>query len=442
VKHAAYGRLIHDESEEYSTFFWYDKLGRLVLSQNSKQYAKSPKAYSYTTYDALGRITEVGEKAENTTSGQTRFANIFGQITNNLKYDIINQDSLNSWLAAGGRTEVTHTYYDSTVIDSVPMTQSNLRKRISSVTFEDTYDGNAQTYNHATHYSYDIHGNVSTLIQDNPSLRTVKQRYKRIDYDYDLISGKVNDVLYQHDSLDAFAHHYEYDADNRITEVYTSHYPNSRWTSLQCDPFWDRDAKYFYYAHGPLARVEYGQHHVQGVDYYYTLQGWIKGVNSNILNPKNDGGQDGYNITGNANKNFAKDAYGYTLGYYNGDYSPIDTSKWNTVSKRFESNTSGSSLAAARYDLFNGNITHMVTTIIEPDTNYKNQTILPQGTAYKYDQLNRLMEMKAFINITNNAFGTKLHYLRCFGQDHRGRGEGGEYQQWTNAVCEYIRADH
>jgi RHS repeat-associated protein len=379
---------------------------------------------SYTTYDALGRITEVGEKAENTSSGQTRFANIFGQITNNLKYDIINQDSLNSWLAAGGRTEVTHTYYDSTAIDSIPMTQGNLRKRISSVTFEDTYDGNAQTYTHATHYSYDIHGNVNTLIQDNPSLRTVKQRYKRIDYD--LISGKVNDVFYQHDSLDAFSHRYEYDADNRITEVYTSHYPAVRWTSLQCDPFWDRDAKYFYYAHGPLARVEYGQHHVQGVDYYYTLQGWIKGVNSNILNPKNDGGQDGYNITGNANKNFAKDAYGYTLGYYNGDYSPIDTTKWDNVTKRFEANTSGSSLAAARYDLFNGNITHMVTTITKPTLPYRdslNFTALPQGTAYKYDQLNRLMEMKAFINITNNAFGTTTYngsYNNKFTYDENG----------------------
>src|ERR1700752_2602195 len=47
--------------------------------------------------------------------------------------------------------------------------------------------------------------------------------------------------------------------------------------------FWYNDAKYFYYTHGPLARVEYGDNHVQGVDYYYTIQGVIKGVNSNII---------------------------------------------------------------------------------------------------------------------------------------------------------------
>ncbi len=49
-------------------------------------------------------------------------------------------------------------------------------------------------------YSYDVHGNVATLLQDNPTLASIKQRFKRIDYDYDLISNKMNDVYYQHDS--------------------------------------------------------------------------------------------------------------------------------------------------------------------------------------------------------------------------------------------------
>ena len=178
-----------------------------------------------------------------------------------------------------------------------------------------------------------------------------------------------------------------------------------------------------YYAHGPLARVEYGNNHVQGVDYYYTIQGWIKGVNSNILSPHNDGGQDGLTATGTIHNNFGKDAYGYTLGYFSGDYSPIDTSKWNTVTKRFEANTASSSLLAARYNLYNGNIGHMVTTIIQPDTNYASQTILPQGAAYKYDQLNRLIEMKAFVNLTNNAFGSTTYngsYNNRFAYDANG----------------------
>src|SRR5690606_10279200 len=47
--------------------FWYDRLGRLAVSQNEEQ--KSPAVvntenpvgrFSYTKYDELGRITEVG----------------------------------------------------------------------------------------------------------------------------------------------------------------------------------------------------------------------------------------------------------------------------------------------------------------------------------------------------------------------------------------------
>ncbi|WP_315819578.1 hypothetical protein [Paraflavitalea speifideaquila] len=43
---------------------------------------------------------------------------------------------------------------------------------------------------------------------------------------------------------------------------------------------WEKEAKYEYYLHGPLARTTIGQQQVQGIDYAYTLQGWLKGMNS------------------------------------------------------------------------------------------------------------------------------------------------------------------
>ena len=49
---------------------------------------------------------------------------------------------------------------------------------------------------------------------------------------------------------------------------------------------WYKDAEYFYYPHGPLEHVELGQSNVQGVDYTYTLQGWLKGINSDRLAPQ------------------------------------------------------------------------------------------------------------------------------------------------------------
>ncbi len=217
------------------------------------------------------------------------------------------------------------------------------------------------------------------------------QRFKRIDYGYDQISGKVNEVHYQAGEADAFYHVYQYDADNRITKVNTS----------KDSIIWDEDARYFYYEHGPLARVEIGDNNVQGMDYAYTLQGWIKGVNSNLLKAENDMGQDG--LPNGPHPLVAKDAFGYTLNYHTSDYQAIDNTNWNNTAQRFEAVTANSDLMAARFDLFNGNIGSMVTTLMEPKvyTGAPNEmpNILPQGTAYKYDQLNRLLEMKAFQNL-------------------------------------------
>jgi hypothetical protein len=171
----------------------------------------------------------------------------------------------------------------------------------SHVTYEYQYDGNDQTYDHATHYDYDIHGNVKTLVQDNQKMAQdpllVDQQFKRMDYNYDLISGNVHRVSYENGKIDQWHHAYEYDADNRITSVYTttttplSNPANGQISSQNepgLTPFWDKEASYKYYAHGPLARTELGQEKVQGVDNVYTIQGWIKGVNTNILLPKFD----------------------------------------------------------------------------------------------------------------------------------------------------------
>ena len=103
---------------------------------------------------------------------------------------------------------------------------------------------------------------------------------KRMVYEYDLISGNVNSVTYQQGKADQFIHTYEYDADNRIVNVKTSG------DGLN----WEQDASYQYFSHGPLARTVLGDKKVQGLDYAYTLQGWLKGVNSEKVDPNTDMG--------------------------------------------------------------------------------------------------------------------------------------------------------
>jgi YD repeat-containing protein len=254
--------------------FWYDEHGRIVFSQNARQAALSSPApaYSYTLYDALGRPYEAGEMYSSTP----------------LDYETSRDPAARAtWytaaIGADDKTQVVHTYYDDQIPgsgtnDYVFGGQLNLRNRVASVTYEEADDADDLTFDNASHYSYDIHGNVSTLVQENRNfnLEILGQSKKQIDYEYDIASGKVLAVHYQQNtgdiiaSMDEFHHRYEYDANNRITAVYTS----------RDGYIWDRDANYLYYDHGAMARTELGHHHVQAQDYAYTIHGWIKGVNS------------------------------------------------------------------------------------------------------------------------------------------------------------------
>lgn len=417
-----------DEIGLFSSRFYYDKLGRLVVSQNSRQYAMNPQRFSYTLYDGLGRVYEAGEKADG--DATIAFKDIFN------KQMVIDDILLDKWVNASGtltRFEVTRSFYDEpnkeimkglpTDVDFKPEV-SKQRKRISHVTYEEKFDGIVGTYDHATHYDYDIHGNVKTLLQDNKKMGSItelaNQRVKRFDYSYDLISGNVHRVSFQTGKEDQWHHAYTYDADNRIIEAYTTtHTPLFKTYSMtqvgvNNEPskvrYWEKDANYFYYDHGPLARVELGQEQIQGVDYTYTLQGWMKGVNSESLNKLNDPGFDGVvganandNDNTNANDNdndmFAIDAFGFGLHYYKGDYTPINSSRSGFQATQNET----SNLSKNSADLYNGNIGRMVTTLTNPIT----RDVLPLGNAYRYDQLNRLVKAESFTNldIATNVWG-------------------------------------
>ena len=85
--------------------FWYERFGRLAISQNAKQYYSSGtennRLYSYRLYDSLGRITEVGEIKNTTTTTMT---------------DSISRSSalLTSWLqnSSTNKSQITTTVYD------------------------------------------------------------------------------------------------------------------------------------------------------------------------------------------------------------------------------------------------------------------------------------------------------------------------------------------
>ncbi|KAA2243183.1 hypothetical protein F0L74_11755 [Chitinophaga agrisoli] len=387
--------------------FWYDRLGRLAVSQNARQ---APlKAYSYTLYDPLGRIIEVGEIS----SGETMSDDISR-----------NDNALTSWIAHAENTkaQITRTTYDKpyTPLEGAEeghiLLAANVRNRVSwSAVYNTKTDLDSNKYAAGTFYSYDIHGNVDTLVQDfrKSPLQAAGNRWRKMVYRYDLISGKVNEVAYQPGEPDAFYHRYSYDAENRLTNVETSH------DSI----YWENDAFYQYYKHGPLARAVLGQQQVQGLDYAYTLQGWLKGVNSTALTPGFDMSGDG--ASGSI---VAKDAFGFALHYFgNRDYNPIKSS----VKPFAEGVDAGSNFRP----LFNGNIAAMsvhLPTLGEP-----------MLYAYNYDVLNRLTAMNALRNlnkttntwmpslledfkerVTYDANGNILSYLRNGNQTFAGKPLG------------------
>jgi len=198
------------------------------------------------------------------------------------------------------------------------------------------------------------------------------------------------------------------------------------WTSRD-SVIWSRDADYLYYLHGPLAREEIGDNRVQGVDYAYTVQGWLKGVNSSTLNPGRDIGQDGYrpghrrdslwdmdddSLEYWPRKDVGRDAFGFTIGYYNGDYQSIG----KDTTQLFEARINGSTLNASSPGLYNGNIRHIVNA---------NSVYGIIATSYQYDQLNRLVvaDMNRGIDSINNKWtpgGAISDYHEAFSYDKMG----------------------
>ncbi|MFH1373987.1 MAG: RHS repeat-associated core domain-containing protein [bacterium] len=346
---------------------WYDRKGQARFSQDEKQ-AQS-ESYSYTHYDRQGRVIEVG------------------QITGpNVNVISLHVDS--SWYPSHTDTsryslsEITRTYYDTDrYLDFKPpgFEAENLRGRVASVTYQKTLEDSPV----ASFYSYDAHGNIRSFVQHIAELGS-----KRMDYTYDLISGNVTRIAYQEGYPDQMFHRYEYDIQDRLSNVFTS----------IDGVFWDRDAQYEYYAHGPLAREELGHDRVQGLDYVYTLQGWTKGVNSNTLAVTRDPGVDGdRDLANNPNHDVAPDVIGYSLGYFREDYVPVDVNL--TSNNLFVADHAGSNFGQKLRGLYDGKISHMVTAM----HGLGSEEPVVQASAYGYDQLYRLTRMETDTNLDRTA---------------------------------------
>jgi RHS repeat-associated protein len=391
------GLLQQYNSDSDTTQFFYDRLGRLVASQNKEQkdnasYSGSANRVSYTRYDVLGRIIEVGEKS-NPGAGVASI-------------NLLDTTAVKNWMASGTDRQVTKTLYDNPVNTALQSSLTSRKRVTANVYLENANDIEGDS----SIYSYDIAGNVKTLVQHIKALVAIDAANgkKRIDYDYDLISSKINLVSYQQGKGDQFFYKNQFDAENRIIGALTS----------RDKLIWNEEAHYTYYLHGPLARTELGQLKVQGIDYAYTLQGWMKGINGDELNSAKEIGNDGQ-----ANTPFSRvsiDVFSQKLGYFNNDYKPIGGSNAQAFDQH--TYTAPGTLENTGNELFNGNISYTTLSL----SKINNGTAI--GYSYGYDQLSRLTAMRQhsftgnwsnsnIINayaesITYDANGNMRKYLR------------------------------
>ncbi|PIQ16874.1 MAG: hypothetical protein COW66_14030, partial [Flavobacteriaceae bacterium CG18_big_fil_WC_8_21_14_2_50_34_36] len=368
--------------------------------------------YSYTLYDDLGRIKEAGQYEPK--------SNDLYSISENgrLLYDDGNTVlPVNSFdFSRCVLTEITRTFYDSPILvnflnntysnelflDYTPFTSRN---RVTAVVYIESIPSlsthTGYLYDHAILYNYDIHGNVKELINIYPIINgdsfDNENHIKRVNYEYDLISGNVNKVIYQNDKPDQFIHRYDYDADNRIVKVETS----------STGYVWENEAVYEYYHHGPLARVLIGDKKVQGLDYVYTLQGWLKNVNAeDLVDSTKDPGNDG-----NLQIGTSKDAFAYSLSYYNGDYLATFAPSYNAMSV-----TGTTGVPASQNELYNGNIKQMTTSLRELEDALKPS----QVNLYEYDQLNRIKSMSSASVTLTGGTSVQNSYGANYGFDRNG----------------------
>lgn len=361
------------------SLFWYDEKGRIRFSQSARQVVTNKM--SYTKYDELGRIYEAGEMPAS--------------------LNPVSDATISTYPSSGALTNIIKTIYSTpaSVMYFGGKSQRYLQNRVSYV-YSDV-DGNTGTTNDQvnTYYSYDPHGNVEWLIQDIPD---IGKNY--IGYEYDLISGNVIKVKYNEAFPDKFFHRYSYDTDKRIKSVETS----------KDDVYWEKEADYSYYLHGPLKRTELGHDKIQGIDYAYTIQGWLKSMNH--IEAAHDPGKDG-NEGGN-NSYFPKDMYGMILGYYDGDYMSKSSRLNSTATNPYHLQ------AAVGRNLYNGNINSWSSRydLDAADTWGGAVDFVDKGIAsgrqFEYDELNRIK--KAQYVTRNPVWATSANYLETFTYDANG----------------------
>ncbi len=307
------GRLLATtEPDAGRTEYLYRKDGSIRYSQNAQQRLNATQTpsdltkgkFSYTNYDAIGRPVESGEYIGNDwafTALKTKM-----EFSDQLNFD---NSQKKDWVK---------TYYDvpddnfylTTKLNATDYTQDFLRGAVS----------HSENINIRTWYSYDELGRVVWMAQlpTQPNF----PRVFVVKYSYDFLGNVLTVANLAFDAANGnlteqFYHHYEYDADKRLSKAFTSRDGTNKMLR----------ATYEYYLHGPLKRIELGDK-LQGIDFVYNINGWLTQINhpdGGAADPGADGLQN------SAHQNVRKDVFGMVIDYYESDLTNVFASSPSSV---------------------------------------------------------------------------------------------------------------
>lgn len=379
------------ETDAGTTTYKYRNDGKIRFSQNAKQAVSG--VYSYTNYDVAGRPVESGE-----VSGGYAYNSDY--LTAGTQESILEETGFTGGVT-GTRNDWLKTYYD------IPATNIQSQTGLSSSYVQDFLMG-AVSYSESeemiTWYSYDDAGQVTWMLQ-RPLLSGLDMTFAT-EYTYDLNGNVLETTFKQYNGNPGtlaytFIHKYTYDDDLRLIEVETSE-DGTNWTT---------QAEYEYYLHGPLKRVELADT-LQGIDYRYTVQGWLKSIN----HPEStyDPGADDTTTNG-----IFSDAFGMTLEYFDGDYA-----------ESFSTDLS-IDLGSTATELYDGNITGI--TWHAPLTKF-NSGVSSTAYVFNYDEKYQLLNATfGSANFSNKSYtANSSDHLKLSGLEYDANGNIQQLERYSN----------
>lgn len=254
--------------QSFPNKYRYDDKGRLRYHRDPNLDAGSDYYY-YTKYDDFDRPLEIGIHNSSSNFDNTTYINDQTFPTSNA-----------SWY-------IKYSYDGNNAYSS---TASNLTGKLTRIEYKDLSTG----YSGFTWYSYNKMGLVEWIVQRMPNQGSPYD--KKISYSYDE-GGRVEKMHFDPSgTTDDHYFWFYYDEFGRLETLKS--YRNDVEASAHVE------AEYSYYADGQVAALNLGGK-AQSIDYSYTVQGWLAGIN----NP------DAFS---ESTLGYADDRFGETLRYYSG----------------------------------------------------------------------------------------------------------------------------